>query len=158
MRLRSANRDLRLFTANSSPSTAALPRHGPTTESSRSRIAETSGAYGRAIAPVSRAPYLPRRGGRGDALPGAKTPALDQAGPRPVGGGRGAGRLRELAQDVGDVAVHRVLAQDERRGDLAVRKAGRDEAQHLGLAPRQGRGAVGLDRRGVVEEPGERAL
>ena len=43
-------------------------------------------------------------------------------------------RLRELAQDVRDVTVHRVLAEHERRGDLAVRHAGRDEPQHLGLA------------------------
>ena len=43
-------------------------------------------------------------------------------------------RLRQLAQDVCDVTVDRVLAEHERRCDLAVRHAGRDEAKHLGLA------------------------
>jgi hypothetical protein len=67
-------------------------------------------------------------------------------------------RLRELAQDVRDVPVHRVLAENERRRDLAVRQAGGDEPQHLRLAPAERRVAVRLHGRGVVEEPGERPL
>ena len=54
--------------------------------------------------------------------------------------------------------VHGVLAEHERRGDLTVREAGRDEAQHLGLAAGQRRVAVRLGWDGVVEEPRERAL
>jgi len=36
-----------------------------------------------------------------------------------------------------DVARHGVLADHERRGDLAVALSGRDESQHLELATRQ---------------------
>jgi len=53
------------------------------------------------------------------------------------------------------VAVDRVLAEDERRGDLAVRQAGGDEAQHLGLTAGEWRVAVRLHGGGVVEETGE---
>ena len=60
--------------------------------------------------------------------------------------GRRARRLVELAQDVGDVAVHRVLADDELAGDLAVAATGGHVRQHLALAPRQ-RMRVGRGRR-----------
>ena len=63
-----------------------------------------------------------------------------------------------LSQDVRDVAVHGVLAEDERRRDLAVREPCCDEAQHLRLAPAERRRAVRLRGRRVVEEPRERAL
>ena len=43
----------------------------------------------------------------------------------------GAGRLPELAQDVRDVPVHGVLAEEQRAGDLAVREPRCDEPQHL---------------------------
>ena len=56
------------------------------------------------------------------------------------------------------MAMDRVLAEDERRRNLAVRQPGCDETQHLGLAPAERRCAVRRGRRGVVEEAGERAL
>ena len=59
---------------------------------------------------------------------------LDQPLTRGVRSGGGPRRLRELAQDVRDVPVDRVLRQDERRRDLAVAHPGRDETQDLGLA------------------------
>jgi hypothetical protein len=71
--------------------------------------------------------------------------------------GRDARRLRELAQDVGDVAVHRVLAEHERRRDLPVRHAGRDETEHLRLARGERRPGVDLGGALAVQEAGERA-
>ncbi len=50
-----------------------------------------------------------------------------------------------------------MLAEHERRGDLAVRQAGRDESQNLGLARAEGGVAVHLARGGVPQEPDERA-
>src|SRR6188508_1342808 len=49
-----------------------------------------------------------------------RLPGLDVAGAGRGRGGRGARGLRELAEDVRDVAVHRVLAEDEGGGDLAI--------------------------------------
>ena len=63
--------------------------------------------------------------------------SLDEPGPRRLRGGRGAGRLTELPQDVRHVPVHGVLAEDERRGDLAVRVTGGNEPEHVRLAPRE---------------------
>ena len=60
------------------------------------------------------------------------------------------------SQEVRDVAMHGVLAQDERGRDLSVREAHGDEAQHLGLAPAEWRVAVRLDDDRVVEEAGKR--
>ncbi len=51
-----------------------------------------------------------------------------------------------------------MLAEDERRRDLTVREARGDQAQHLGLAARERRGAVRGDGRRVVQEPSERTL
>ena len=83
---------------------------------------------------------------------------LDQpltCGMRGCGGPR---RLRELAQDVRDVPVDRVLRQDERRRDLAVAHPGRDETEDLGLARCERRLTVGFSDDVAVKEPGERAL
>ena len=56
------------------------------------------------------------------------------------------------------MAMHGVLAEDERARDLAVGEPGGDEAQHLGLARAERRLAVHGGGRGVVEEAGERAV
>ena len=40
----------------------------------------------------------------------------------------------ELAQDVADVRLHRLVAEDELLGDLAIRETLRDEPEDLGLA------------------------
>ena len=58
---------------------------------------------------------------------------LNQTCPRRFPGRRRTRRLPELAEDVRDMAVDRVLAEDQRGRDLAVVQAGGDEAQHLGL-------------------------
>ena len=62
--------------------------------------------------------------------------ALDVAGSRRLRRGGRARGLRQLAQDVRDVPVHGVLAEDERRRDLPIREPGGDESEHLGLATR----------------------
>jgi hypothetical protein len=59
---------------------------------------------------------------------------LDQAEASSLDRGGCAGRLGQLSEDVRDVPVHGVLAEHEGRRDLAIRHAGRDEAQDLGLA------------------------
>src|SRR5829696_5463642 len=48
---------------------------------------------------------------------------------------RGAGRHAETDEDIRDVAVHGVLADDEPLGDLPVRQTLGDQRQHLGFAP-----------------------
>src|SRR5512133_863874 len=48
-----------------------------------------------------------------------------------------AGGDAELGEDVLDVPGDGVLADHEHRGDLAVARAGRDQAEHLELARRQ---------------------
>ena len=50
------------------------------------------------------------------------------------------------------MAVHRVLAQHERKCDVSVGEPGGDEPHHLGLATRERRVVAGNRRRGVVEE------
>ena len=71
----------------------------------------------------------------------------------PVAAGQGrCSRARaqpELPKDVGDVAVHGVLAQNEARRDVAIRQSLGDEIEHLQLASAQSREwAVGrFDRR-----------
>ena len=63
--------------------------------------------------------------------------SLEQAGANRVGGrGRPRGEL-ELAQDVGDVAVNGVLAHHQPLGDLPVREALGEQAQHLPLPRRE---------------------
>ncbi len=52
--------------------------------------------------------------------------------------------------------VHGVLAQDQRRGDLAVREAGRNEPQDLRLPPAE-RAVRPCRRRALPEEAGQRA-
>ena len=104
----------------------------------------------------------PAPAGRGDRL-ACSTRTGSSLGVEPRAGSPAPPRPRvsdcvELAEDVRDVAVHGVLAQDERGRDLPVREARGDEPQHLGLASAEGRVAVRRDRRGVVEEAGERAL
>ena len=62
----------------------------------------------------------------------------------------GAVAQAELLEDVRDVRLHRVLADDEARGDLGVREAARDEPEHLrsrGVSSSSGRGAAGVRRR-----------
>jgi hypothetical protein len=49
----------------------------------------------------------------------------------------GTGGDPELREDVLDVARRRVLADHERRRDLAIALAGRNEAEHLELARRE---------------------
>src|SRR5262249_24128893 len=61
----------------------------------------------------------------------------DDAVARRARGGRRARRLAELAEDVRHVAVDRVLADHELRGDLAVAVAGGDEPEDLAFATRQ---------------------
>ena len=56
------------------------------------------------------------------------------------------------------MAVHGVLAENERRGDLAVREPRGHQTQHLRLAAAQWRVAVRFGANDVVEEPGERPL
>ena len=55
----------------------------------------------------------------------------------------------ELGEDVLQVASDRVLADDELGGDLAVRLAGRDEAEHLQLSCAQ---AMRVGSRRVAEQ------
>src|SRR6266508_859846 len=66
---------------------------------------------------------------------------LDRAMPEPVAAGeRSCSSSRgqpQLAEDVRDVAVHGVLAEDETRCDLAIRTTLRDEVEHLQLASAQ---------------------
>ena len=83
---------------------------------------------------------------------------LDQPLTRGVRSCGGPRRLRELAQDVRDVPVDRVLRQDERGRDLAVAHPGRDETEDLGLARCERRLTVGFSDDVAVKEPGERAL
>ena len=100
------------------------------------------------------------RGGEEGARGEPSVPRLrsgHEAGPSGLRRGGRPCRLAELAQDVRHVAVHGVLAEDERRGDLAVREPLGHEAQHLRLAPAERGAAVRLDRLGVAEETGERA-
>src|SRR5436309_1092388 len=66
-------------------------------------------------------------------------------------------RLGELTQDVRYVAVDCVLAEHERRRDLAVAHSRRDESQDLGLARAERGGAVQVGRAVVVQEACERA-
>jgi len=54
--------------------------------------------------------------------------------------------------------LHGVLAEHERDRDLAVREAGRDEAEHLGLPARQGGVPVRFHGLRLCEEAGERPL
>jgi DNA-binding SARP family transcriptional activator len=91
--------------------------------------------------------------GGGDAIP-ALVPAMrphvrsveilnsagsHQPGARGPGRGRGAGGEAELAQDVGQVAVYRVLAQEKPPGDVLVAQSLRGQLQHVQLARRQHR-------------------
>ena len=60
---------------------------------------------------------------------------------------RRAAREAALREDVAHVAGHRLLADAERAGDRAVRLPRRDEAEHLDLARREGRGRACHRRR-----------
>ena len=51
----------------------------------------------------------------------------DEPGARAPGRGRGAGGEAELAEDVGQVPVHGVLAEHEPAGDVGVGQSLRDE-------------------------------
>ena len=51
----------------------------------------------------------------------------DEPGARAPGCGRGAGGEAELAEDVGQVPVHGVLAEHELAGDVGVGQSLRDE-------------------------------
>ena len=52
------------------------------------------------------------------------------------------GAAPELVADVGDVAVHRVVAQDQLIGDLLVAQPRRDQRQHLTLSAGEQRKSV----------------
>src|SRR5581483_7458958 len=77
-------------------------------------------------------------------------------------GGLAAVRRVELAEDVLDVDARRLDADHELGGDLAVRVAAGDEAQHLGLAPGQAEQPLGtglaFERVGRRRELETRAL
>ena len=62
---------------------------------------------------------------------------LEEALPRRGGDRFGARGRAQLRPHVRDVAVHRVLAEDEPRADLAVAQASSDKAEDLDLARRQ---------------------
>src|SRR5215469_7996481 len=62
--------------------------------------------------------------------------ALYQAGAHGPGRGRGAGGQSELAQDVGQVPVDRVLAQNKPLRDVGITQSLRDELEYLQLARR----------------------
>src|SRR5215469_8526404 len=72
----------------------------------------------------------------------------DEARAGPPGRGRSAGGQAELAEDVGQVAVDRVLAQEEPPGDVRVAQSLRDQLQHVDFTGRQHR--RGLTRAGGV--------
>src|SRR4051812_20965169 len=74
----------------------------------------------------------------------------DEPVPMRVGGGLGAVRAARLAQDAADVVGRRVLADEQRRADLAVAHAPGDEAQDLDLACGQ-LVPIALARRGGAE-------
>src|SRR6185437_8579862 len=60
----------------------------------------------------------------------------------------------ELRQDALDVRLHGRLLDDERRRDLAVREAARDQAEHLALTRREvGHGAACDPRRRLAGQP-----
>lgn len=61
----------------------------------------------------------------------------DEAVADGVGGGLGPAPDAELGEEVGDVGAGGVGADEERRGDLAVGVAGRQQTQDVQLARRQ---------------------
>jgi hypothetical protein len=67
----------------------------------------------------------------------ARTGQSEKADAGCVGGRRRARRLSQFPPDVRDVAVNRVLAQDEALRDLGVVQAVRDEPEYLELASAQ---------------------
>ena len=71
--------------------------------------------------------------GMGDKL--AKGAASNKAlAPGGLGHGRRARRHTELAEDVGDVAVHRVIAHEQPAGDVLIAEAVGYEAEHFHLS------------------------
>src|SRR5215471_1548240 len=102
---------------------------------------------GRAISPREHGPIGPwSLSGSDDARAG--TP----------GRGRGARGEIELPQDVGQVPVHRVLAQDEPPGDFRVAQPLRDELEHIEFARRQHRRGFGRRRIAEFAHEGTRTL
>ena len=79
-----------------------------------------------------------RRPRRPSGQPGRRLAlALELGG---VDGGFGAAGHLELAQQAGDVVLHRVLGEEHRLGDLLVGLALRDEVEDARLLGREGRG------------------
>ena len=80
----------------------------------------------------------PRRADRSPNRRLARRPGrLDHSGARSLRRGGCARRLGELAEDVRDVAVNRVVAEHERLRDLAIAHPGGHKPQHLGFARRE---------------------
>src|SRR5215471_9135988 len=73
----------------------------------------------------------------------ARPPGSDEARARTPGRGRGARGEIELPKDVGQVPVHRVLAQDEPLSDFRVAQSLCDELEHVEFARRQYRSGSG---------------
>ena len=88
--------------------------------------------YARGAAPTSPGPAI-FTGGR-DGQVWLRDGRFEQAVAHGVCRRGGPRREAELAQDVGHVAVHGVLADDQPPGDLAIRQPGREQRQHLPLA------------------------
>src|SRR6516164_7433804 len=87
------------------------------------------------------------------AVPGAGEAQLGRAGRGVAPGGRA-----ELVEHGGDVAVDRADGDDELAGDLGVRVAPADQAQHVDLARGQaGRVGPRLDQR-PARDPGHAEL
>ena len=63
--------------------------------------------------------------------------SLDDFVPDGEGCGGGARRDAQLIEDAGDVAHHRARADEELRGDLPIRFALHEVAQHIELAGRE---------------------
>src|SRR5215831_4741805 len=108
----------------------------------------------RRVARVARSGHAQRGSGgawaprQGQGVPRTARPPRDaarsdEARARTPGRGRGARGEIELPKDVGQVPVHRVLAQDEPLSDLRVAQPLCDELEHVEFARRQHRSGSG---------------